>query len=114
MSLEAIVSRIETRLEKTGKKQSEALKEAGLSRDYVRNFKRTIKGELEVQSPKIDSLQRLAEVLGTTFEWLAAGAGPEEPTAEPPELRAIIDKLREASPGTREKTEKFIDMLEGR
>lgn len=68
-----LVDRIEKRLLATGLKRAQASKAAGLNATYIRDV---VEGR--VQNPRSEHLARLAEVLGTSLEWLAEGRGPEE------------------------------------
>lgn len=71
--------RIERRLAAKGLKRAEASRMAGLNATYVRDLI-----EARVKNPRAEHLAKLADVLGTTLEWLAEERGPEErsPAAE--------------------------------
>ena len=81
MNLPEILQRIEKRLEATGLSASGASKAAGKS-DAIRNLQRAVR-ENKRQGISTATLNALAPVLGTTTIWLMAGAGPEQPGAEP-------------------------------
>jgi len=69
----ALVQRIRIRLQKLGKSERAASLEAGLSDAFLRNIR-----EGKSQSPRIDTLEKIAQVLGTTTSWLISGTGNEE------------------------------------
>lgn len=68
--------RIRRRLDVTGMKMGKASRAAGLGHTYVRDL---LTGK--VSNPRSEHLAKLAEVLGTTLEWLAEGRGAEQPGA---------------------------------
>lgn len=65
--------RIQIRLKKLGKSERGASLEAGLSDSFLRNIR-----EGKSSSPRIDTLEKIAEVLGTTTGWLISGEGRED------------------------------------
>lgn len=65
--------RIQSRLKKLGKSERGASLEAGLSDSFLRNIR-----EGKSSSPRIDTLEKIAEVLGTTTGWLISGEGRED------------------------------------
>jgi transcriptional regulator with XRE-family HTH domain len=68
-----LVERIEFKLRELSFSAAEASVRAGLGRTYVRDI---LDGT--VNSPKAANLAKLAEVLGTTPEWLLEGRGEDE------------------------------------
>jgi len=69
----SLAGRIGWRLQKLGKSERAASLEAGLSDSFLRNIR-----EGKSQSPRIDTLEKIAQVLGTTTAWLISGEGREE------------------------------------
>jgi SOS-response transcriptional repressor LexA len=69
--IRTISDRIQMRLQKLGLSERQAALNAGMSADGVRNMRRNPK-----ITPRADNLARLAEVLGTTPEWLLTGKDP--------------------------------------
>jgi phage repressor protein C with HTH and peptisase S24 domain len=67
-----LVSRIEKRLKAVDKSARAASLEAGLSDAFVRNI---LTGKSK--SPRVENFDVLAQVLGTTADWLLKGEGPE-------------------------------------
>ncbi|UXM95389.1 helix-turn-helix transcriptional regulator [Bartonella sp. HY329] len=68
-----LASRIKQRLEKLGKSERKASLEAGLSDSFLRNIR-----EGKSLSPRIDTLEKIADVLQTRAHWLISGEGEEE------------------------------------
>jgi len=68
-----LAQRIKRRLQKLGKSERGASLEAGLSDSFLRNIRQKKSG-----SPRIDTLEKIAEVLETTPGWLMTGEGPED------------------------------------
>jgi transcriptional regulator with XRE-family HTH domain len=81
MSIEDILRRIDARLLATGKTDHGASLEAGLSSDYVRNMRRG-----KTHTVKLEPMQKLAPVLGTTAEWLMTETGFESPEEARPTI----------------------------
>jgi phage repressor protein C with HTH and peptisase S24 domain len=75
--IQAIVSRIETRLDKVGISAREACKRAGLGVDAIRDIRRGAKGDPRY-SVTLRTMAMLAPALETTPSWLLEGTGPEE------------------------------------
>ncbi|WP_246690811.1 LexA family transcriptional regulator [Neorhizobium alkalisoli] len=71
--LDQILSRVQSRLDKLGIKEHAAEMSAHAKAGTIRNWRR---GAM----PRIETLQTIAPALGTTPEWLAYGAGPEDAT----------------------------------
>ncbi|WP_457091055.1 LexA family protein [Microvirga sp. P5_D2] len=67
--VQALLDRIISRLEATGKSERAAAEEAGLSGSTIRNIR-----EGKVSSPRLDTIKKLAGVLDTSVEWLAFGS----------------------------------------
>ena len=65
---QAVLSRIQGRLEAVGLSERGAAEKSGLSASAIRNFR-----EGKSQSPRLDTLRKLAPTLQTTPEWLAFG-----------------------------------------
>lgn len=70
-----LAQRIKLRLDKLGKSERGASLEAGLSDSFLRNIRQN-----KSSSPRIDTLEKIAEVLGTSLGWLMTGMGEEEPS----------------------------------
>ncbi|KAA6405592.1 hypothetical protein DPQ22_03935 [Candidatus Tokpelaia sp.] len=68
-----LAQRIKSRLDKLGKSERRASLEAGLSDSFLRNIRQN-----KSSSPRIDTLEKIAEVLETNPAWLMTGAGEEE------------------------------------
>lgn len=79
-----IWARVQRRLKATQMKPRSASLEAKLGPDAIRDIARKTHS-----LPRIDTIVSLAPVLGTSPEWLAFGAGPEEPTDLTPQTVAI-------------------------
>ena len=65
-----VKSRILERLEALGKSRRGASKEAGLGETAIRDLLNN-----DTQSPRLDTLRKLAPVLEVTVEWLTTGKG---------------------------------------
>lgn len=63
-----VLDRIQQRLKATGKSERGAAEEAGLSAAAIRNLR-----EGKSQSPRLDTIRKLAPILESTPEWLAFG-----------------------------------------
>lgn len=74
---DAIVARVDRRLQSVGVSATKACVEAGIGRDTIRDWKRKTE---RVILPRIDSLLALATPLKTTAQWLILGEGPESVT----------------------------------
>lgn len=83
---DALLSRIQKRLEALGKSARRASIEAGLSDGGIMNLKRAVKDGRPF-SFRADSLAKLARVLLTTEAWLLRGEGPEWA----PQGRAVLE-----------------------
>lgn len=68
-----LAQRIKRRLDKLGKSERRASLEAGLSDSFLRNIRQN-----KSSSPRIDTLEKIADVLGTHLGWLMTGIGEEE------------------------------------
>jgi len=88
-----LTDRISARLAATGLKMAQASKKADLGATYVRDL---IKGRVE--NPRTEHLARLADVLGTTVEWLVEGRGEEAPSREALEYARLQAMLRRIAP----------------
>jgi transcriptional regulator with XRE-family HTH domain len=66
--IDPVLDRIQQRLIATGKSERGAAEEAGLSAAAIRNLR-----EGKSQSPRLDTIRKLAPVLESTPEWLAFG-----------------------------------------
>ncbi len=71
--ISAVVKRIHHRLAETGQSARKASLAAGLSEDAIRNMERAAKERPE-QGASINTLSKLAPVLGTSVGWLIDGA----------------------------------------
>lgn len=85
MRVEAVLRRIERRLAKLGLTEYSAAVKAGLSKDAIRNMRRTIEGKDRSRRGDVaaKTVEALAPVLETTPEWLMWEVGPEEPRGAP-------------------------------
>lgn len=70
-----LASRIKERLEKLGLSERKASLEAGLSDSFLRNIR-----EGKSLSPRIDTLEKIAEILQTNAQWLISGQGSADQT----------------------------------
>lgn len=68
-----LANRIKQRLDRLGKSERKASLEAGLSDSFLRNIR-----EGKSLSPRIDTLEKIADVLKTHAQWLISGEGEEE------------------------------------
>lgn len=112
---QGLIDRINERLAVVGLRPRTASLRAGLGADAIRSIQRG-----KSQSPRTDTLAKLAPVLDTTLEYLSTGSGPAElsgstysDTAE----RDIRDRVAEkvtanGQPSDRQKTEKYRDSAE--
>jgi transcriptional regulator with XRE-family HTH domain len=66
--IDPVLDRIQQRLKATGKSERGAAEEAGLSAAAIRNLR-----EGKSQSPRLETIRKLAPVLDSTPEWLAFG-----------------------------------------
>lgn len=87
---DSLAGRIEKRLEKLDKNPAQVSKEATGKSDAVRKIFAAARDGTELK-PRMDTLQGLARVLGTTTDWLAQGAGPEEAKDVPSGVSGPID-----------------------
>jgi transcriptional regulator with XRE-family HTH domain len=78
-----LAKRIQQRLQALEISEAEACRRAGLAHTYIRDIRKGTKA-----NPRLDTLRRLAEVLGTTSEWLQTGRG--EQTTDP-DLQRVVD-----------------------
>ena len=77
----SLASRIKERLEKLGKSERKASLEAGLSDSFLRNIR-----EGKSLSPRIDTLEKIADILKTNAQWLMSGEGNAEFTKQNTQL----------------------------
>jgi len=91
-----LAQRIKRRLQKLGKTERGASLEAGLSDSYLRNIRQN-----KSSSPRIDTLEKIAEALNTTPGWLMTGEGAEElpAGAAPADKAAAASDLFAPPPG---------------
>lgn len=85
MDIEKVVERIESRLYEIGKTKTEFYKEVGVSSASMsqwRNRKTT---------PRIKVLERIADYLGVTYEWLVAGSGDKKEKPVIPEGDELLN-----------------------
>jgi len=68
----SLAQRIAQRLQKLGLSERQASLKAGLSDSYLRNIR-----EGKSTAPRIDTLEKIAQILETTSSWLISGEGPE-------------------------------------
>jgi len=76
-----LTERIGQRLQKLGLSERQASLKAGLSDSYLRNIR-----EGKSSAPRIDTLEKIADVLGTTSAWLISGKNPEVPVPKSKEM----------------------------
>ena len=79
----SLAKRIALRLEALELSESEACRRAGLAHTYIRDIRNGNK-----RSPRAETIKRLAEVLGTSSEWLLEGKGEQVIDAD---LQRVID-----------------------
>lgn len=84
-----VLSRIEQRLESLGLSASAASQRAGLSKDAIRNFQRSVRAGKTAGMSTL-TLDKLAPVLKTTTSWLLDGVGDEVVEPERPVFRRVI------------------------
>lgn len=107
---QGLIDRINERLAAVGLRPRTASLRAGLGADAIRSIQRG-----KSQSPRIDTLAKLAPVLETTLEYLSTGTGPAElsdatyaDTADRPIRDRVAEKLSEDShPSGQEITENY-------
>ena len=98
-----LAKRIQQRLEALEISEAEACRRAGLAHTYIRDIRKGTK-----TSPRIDTLRRLAAVLGTTAEWLQTGRG--EQTTDP-ELQRVVDIWDDLDGADQTTVRKFVETL---
>lgn len=79
----SLIKRIQQRLEALELSEGEACRRAGLAHTYIRDIRKGIK-----KAPRTDTIKRLADVLGTSPEWLTTGQGDQ---VIDPDLQTVID-----------------------
>jgi len=107
---QGLIDRINERLAAVGLRPRTASLRAGLGADAIRSIQRG-----KSQSPRTDTLAKLAPVLETTLEYLSTGSGPAElssVTYADTATHLILDRVAEelngdGYPSGREKTEKY-------
>lgn len=82
MRSDAIKDRIRARLDELGLSMKGASQEAGLGETAIRDLLRN-----ENQSPRTDTLEKLAPVLKTTVDWLVSGDNAESD----PGIAEVVD-----------------------
>lgn len=98
-----LAKRIKQRLQALEISEAEACRRAGLAHTYIRDIRKGTK-----TSPRQDTLARLAEVLGTTPEWLMSGRG--EQTVDP-DLQRVVDIWDDLDPSEHATVRKFVETL---
>jgi transcriptional regulator with XRE-family HTH domain len=98
-----LAKRIQQRLEALEISESEACRRAGLAHTYIRDIRKGVK-----TSPRVDTLRRLAAVLGTTAEWLQTGKG--EQTVDP-QLQRVVDVWDDLDGAEQVTVRKFVETL---
>jgi transcriptional regulator with XRE-family HTH domain len=98
-----LAKRIQQRLLALEISEAEACRRAGLAHTYIRDVRKGTK-----TSPRIDTLRRLASVLGTTAEWLQTGRG--EQTTDP-ELQRVVDIWDDLDGAEQATVRKFVETL---
>ena len=98
-----LAKRIKQRLQALEISEAEACRRAGLAHTYIRDSRKGTK-----TSPRQDTLARLAEVLGTTPEWLMTGRGDQVVDAD---LQRVVDIWDDLDPSEHATVRKFVETL---
>jgi hypothetical protein len=108
--LSEILKRVDIRLKAVNLPDATASDRAGLSKDAIRNMRRTIEAGHEKRGVSSTTLLALAPVLETSASWLLEEFGPEEMSPENSErFKSAVTLLASAPAAVQDRIIDFIE-----